>query len=110
MAETFNNIERLEDEYYDYYTIELGDNLYQISIKYNINPELLAALNGLNLNDYIYPGQVLMIPRGGYSYYLTKEGDTLETVANIFDSTLDNVLKNNNVIYLLSGQLLAKKN
>ena len=35
--------QRLENEYYEYYTIKSGDNLYQISKKYNINPELLMA-------------------------------------------------------------------
>ena len=102
--------QRLENEYYEYYTIKSGDNLYQISKKYNINPELLMALNGLNANDYIYPGQTLMIPKSGYSYYLTKEGDTLDTVANTFNNSVSELLNNNNVIYLLDGQLLVKKN
>lgn len=105
-----NNGKRLENEYYEYYTIKTGDNLYQISKRYNVNPELLTALNGLNPNDYIYPGQVIMIPKSGYSYYLTKEGDTLDTVANTFGNSVDELLKNNNVIYLLDGQLLVKKN
>lgn len=105
-----DNQNRLENEYYEYYTIQSGDNLYQISKKYNINPDLLAALNGLNLNDYIYPSQVLMIPKSGYSYYLTKEGDTLDTVANTFGSSVNEILNNNQIIYLLEGQLLVKKN
>ncbi len=105
-----NELKRLENEYYEYYTIKSGDSLYQIAKKYNINPELLTALNGLNPNDYIYPGQVIMIPKSGYSYYLTKEGDTLDTVANTFGSSVNEVLKNNKVLYLLDGQLLVKKN
>lgn len=104
------NLKRLEAEYYEYYTIKTGDNLYQISKKYNINPDLLAALNGLNMNDYIYPGQVIMIPKGGYSYYLTKEGDTIDTVANTFGVNVDTLLQNNKILYLLDGQLLVKKN
>ena len=98
----FNNmccaedLKRLEAEYYEYYNIKTGDNLYQIARKYNINPDLLAALNGLNMNDYIYPGQVLMIPKSGYSYYLTKEGDTIDTVANTFGKP--NIPNNNPTI------------
>ena len=34
-----NDLKRLENEYYEYYTIKSGDNLYQIARKYNINPE-----------------------------------------------------------------------
>lgn len=104
------NIERLEDQYYEYYTIKSGDTLYQIARRYNINPDLLASMNGLNMNDYIYPGQNLMIPKSGFSYYLTKEGDTIDTVANTFGINVDNLLENNKILYLLDGQLLVKKN
>lgn len=106
----FSDLKRLENDYYEYYTIKSGDSLYQIARKYNINPELLASLNGLNMNDYIYPGQMIMIPKGGYSYYLTKEGDTIDTVANTFGISVENLLNNNKVLYLLDGQLLVKKN
>lgn len=104
------DLKRLENEYYEYYTIKTGDNLYQIAKKYNINPDLLAALNGLNMNDYIYPGQVIMIPKSGYSYYLTKEGDTIDTVANTFGVSVNSLLNDNKILYLLDGQLLVKKN
>lgn len=102
--------QRLKNDYYEYYTIKTGDNLYQIAKRYNINPELLAALNGLNASDYIYPGQVLMIPKSGYSYYLTKEGDTIDTVANTFGVPVESLLRDNKILYLLDGQLLVKKN
>lgn len=105
-----NDLKRLENEYYEYYTIKSGDTLYQIARKYNINPDLLASLNGLNMNDYIYPSQMIMIPKSGYSYYLTKEGDTIGTVANTFGIDVDTLLKDNNILYLLDGQLLVKKN
>ena len=105
-----NNYKRLEDQYYEYYTIKSGDSLYQIARRYNINPDLLASLNGLNMNDYIYQGQNLMIPKSGYSYYLTKEGDTIDMVANTFGVNVDTLLKDNQILYLLDGQLLVKKN
>ena len=45
------NYRKQDDEiYYEYYTIKRGDNLYQIAKNYNVNPSLLAALNGLDLN------------------------------------------------------------
>ena len=44
-----------KETYFDYYTIDKGDNLYKISRKYNINPNLLASLHGLDMNDYIFP-------------------------------------------------------
>lgn len=95
--------------YFDYYTIEKGDNLYKISKEYNINPNLLASLNGLNISDYIYPGQILLVPNQHYSYYITKSGDTLENVAKTFDVKMDKLLNDNKTIYLLEGQMLVKK-
>lgn len=97
------------DTYFDYYTIDKGDNLYKISKKYNINPNLLASLNGLNIDDYIYPGQVLLIPNSNYSYYITKSGDTLDMVANTFNVSKDKLLNDNKTIYLLEGQMIVKK-
>ncbi len=99
-----------EENYFNYYVIEKGDNLYEIGRKYNINPELLASMNGLDLDDYIYPNQEILIPKSGYSYYITKEGDTLETVSDTFKITQEKLMENNPVIYLLSGQILVKKN
>ncbi|UKI29308.1 MAG: LysM peptidoglycan-binding domain-containing protein [Clostridium sp.] len=43
--------------------LKRGDNLYQIAKNYNVNPSLLAALNGLDLNEFIYPNQVIMVPK-----------------------------------------------
>lgn len=99
-----------QEKYFNYYVIENGDSLYAIARRYNINPELLASMNGLDMNDYIYPNQELLIPKSGYSYYITKEGDTINTVSNIFKQTENEVLKNNPTIYLLAGQIMVKKN
>ena len=95
--------------YFEYYKIKSGDTLYGIARKYNINPDLLASLNGLNDNDYIYPDQIILIPKSEYSYYITKSGDTLDGVANVFGIDIDSLLNQNEVIYLLDGQLLVKK-
>lgn len=99
-----------KEQYFNYYVIESGDNLYGIARRYNINPELLASMNGLDLEDYIYPNQEILIPKSGYSYYITKDGDTIDTVANIFKSSKDELLDNNSVIYLLAGQIMVKRN
>lgn len=99
----------MNDTYFTYYKIEKGDNLYEISRRYNINPKLLAAINGIGNNEYIYPGQELMIPKSGYSYYITGEGDTLTGVAEAFKTTKENVLRFNKTIYLLPEQLLVYK-
>ena len=99
-----------KEKYFEYYTIEKGDNLYSIAKRYNINPDLLAILNGLNSDDYIYPNQQILIPKSNYSYYVTKEGDTLDIVSKRFNISKKELIDNNDIIYLLEGQLLVKKN
>lgn len=99
-----------QESYFTYYTVNKGDSLYQIARKYNINPSLLALLNGLNMEDYIYPNQRLIIPKSGYSFYITKDGDTLEIVRDKFNKNWEDILKYNETIYLLPGQLMINKN
>ena len=103
MIDNFNN------PFYYSYEIKNGDTLYQISKKYNVNTKLLAELNGLDLDDYIYPGQVLLIPRKDVSYYITKKGDTLKIVSDIFDVNQNDIIKQNSTIYLDEGQMLYFK-
>lgn len=97
------------DTYFDYYKIEKGDTLYKIGKEYNINPSLLASLNGLDENDYIYPNQMILVPNKNYSYYITKSGDTLQMVADTFEVSPEKVIKDNKTIYLLEGQMIVKK-
>ena len=95
--------------YFSYYTIEQGDTIYAIARKYNINPSLLSAMNGLKDEDYIYPGQEILIPKNNFSYYLTAEGDTLNMVSSMFKKPIEQVISENETIYLLPGQLLVSK-
>ena len=96
----------LNNSFYDTYEIKKGDTLYQISKEFNVNTKLLAEINGLNLEDYIYPGQVLLIPKKNVSYYITKEGDTLNSISNIFGVEEDDLVDQNKTIYLQEGQII----
>ena len=98
-----------KEMYFNTYLIEKGDNLYSIARRYNINPSLLAALNGLNMDDYIYPNEQILIPKAGYSYYITAPGDTLELVAKEFGVPKDKLLNENETVYLMEGQLLVNR-
>jgi len=114
MFEKENNRENVivpknNQNYFNYYTIEKGDSLYGIARRYNINPELLAGLNGLSMDDYIYPNQEILIPKSGFSYYITKDGDTVDMVANLFKTGSENLIRENGVVYLAEGQVLVNK-
>ncbi len=104
----FNNM-NIESPYYMIYEIKKGDSLYKISKEFNVNTKLLSELNGLNMDDYIYPGQMLLVPKKDVSYYITKEGDTLKIVGSIFNVDEIDIVKNNETIYLLPGQMLYYK-
>lgn len=99
----------MNNELYDTYIIKKGDTLYAIGKKYNINPELLSLVNGLKMEDYIYENQEIMIPKSGYSYYLTKSGDNLNDILDLFNVDYREFNKVNNRILLEEGQLFAYK-
>ena len=100
--------ENMSQDFFDIYKIEKGDSLYKISNEFNVNPVLLATLNGLNIDDYIYPEQEILVPKNGYMYYITTEGDTIDLVADKFGINNEFLMKDN-TIYLLPGQLLIHK-
>lgn len=102
-------VPKVSDVYFNTYKIDKGDTLYGISKKYNVNPNLLASLNGINQDDYIYPNQEILIPKSGYSYYITAEGDTLSMVKDLFKTDYKDLLDQNKTIYLLPEQLLVFK-
>lgn len=103
-------VPKTSSNYFDYYTVTSGDNLYQIATKSGIDYNLLAQINGIDVNDYIYPNQKIMIPKKGVNFYITKEGDTLEELANKLRTNVNNLLMQNRRIYLLPEQLVVYKN
>lgn len=97
------------NQYFDMYNIQKGDTLYEIARRYNTDYNLLALLNGLNVNDYIYPDTVIMVPKRDIKYYITKENDTINSVNRLLGSDMDRLLNENNNIYLKEGQLIVYK-
>ena len=87
---------------YNTYVVKKGDNLYNIAKRYNVEEKTIELLNGLKENEYIYPGQKLLIPKD--NVYVTKENDT---VKKLLDSgiTLDNLYN----IYLENDQIIFYK-
>ena len=94
------------NENFIYYRIKEGDSLYKISSENNIDVDILAEINGLDLYDYLYPNQIIMIPKEGVKLYITKEGDTLRSISNATKTSLNTLVNANNNIYLLPEQLI----
>ena len=99
----------MNEEYFDYYTVNKGDTLYQIASLTKLNPTLLASLNGLNETDYIYPNQVLLIPKSGSILYITTIGDTINEIIKNLGISADELMKQNSKIYLQPEQLIVYK-
>ena len=94
---------------FDTYIIEKGDTLYNIAKKYSTNFKILQQLNGLEADDYVYPGQKILIPKGDMEIYIVNENETLIDVSKKLGISIDNLLKYNSKIYLYPEQLLFFK-
>ncbi len=88
------------------YMVQKGDNVYEIARKYNVDYETLLAINGLNKDDYIYPNQELIIPNSNFNIYVTKDNDSLATVAAKLGASQTDLIRDNATIYLLPEQLI----
>ena len=91
------------------YLIKNGDTLYMIAKNYNVNPKTLAILNGLDMDDYIYPNQEIIIPNDNIDIYVTKNGDTMETLLSNFNTTLERLNMDNKNIFLQEDQIIIRK-
>jgi len=94
---------------YDYYKVKQGDTLYNIAVKYNTTVPMIASINGIKQTDYIYPGQIILVPKSNIKTYITKAGDTLSSVANYFKVSNQKIITDNKGIYLLPEQLIIVK-
>lgn len=88
------------------YFVKKGDSLYSIAEKYNTDPTILAEINGLKLYDYIYPNQIIIVPKSNTKLYITKEGDTIRNLLDSGKVNLSDLEKYNKNIYLIPGQLI----
>jgi len=89
------------------YTIQPGDSLYLIGLKFGTNAAALINANGLKSAE-IYPGQTLTIPRQLQGQHIVTTGDTLYLLAKRYGTTIDALVKLNGLktTELLPGQAL----
>ncbi len=100
------------------YTIQVGDTLSEIALKYNVTLAELAAHNGISNPDLIFAGRTLAIPADGASSaptaaaqtYTVQAGDTLGIIAERFGVRTTRLAQANNIanINLIEvGQVLV---
>lgn len=91
---------------FNYYKVKKGDTLYKIAKENNITTDLLSQINGLEKDEYIYENQTILVPKNDVTLYITKTGDTIETISEFFKAPSADIIYSNNNIYLLPGQLI----
>lgn len=99
-----------ESDQYDTYTVKKGDSLYKIANEYNTTVDELMKLNNLSSN-LLSIGQKILIPKQNESQdfdYIVKLGDTLYSIANKYNTTVNEIksLNNLNSNLLTVGQTL----
>jgi LysM repeat protein len=105
------------------YVVKAGDTLQTIASRYGTTWYAIAAANGLVNANFIYAGQRLIIPTGGYTpptnpspqpqpnpgTYTVQPGETLQTIAAKFGTTWQAIAAANNLPnanYIYTGQRL----
>ncbi len=107
------------------YTVQPGDNLWDISRTYKVSYRKIAGWNNMAPKDTLHPGQTLVIwqPRSGSSSvalnksrkhiskvnYTIRKGDSLSVIADRFNVSVADIKKWNtlNKKYLQPGQKLT---
>ena len=82
---------------YDNYIVQKGDNLFELSKKYDTDVEKLKQINNLG-TDFLNVGQVLKVPKIKENIYIVKKGDSLYSIAKKFNTTVDKIKDINNLI------------
>ena len=96
----YTNTPYLEPNTSEQYTVQRGDTLYSISKKFNISINKIKELNNLESN-IILPGQILIIKEQTTppqpTTYKVQKGDTLYSISQQFNTTVDEIKKLNNI-------------
>lgn len=86
------------------YTVKKGDTLSAIAKKYNTTYQKIASDNGIKNPNLIRIGQVLKIntnqkntSTSSITYYTVKKGDTLSAIAKKYGTSVNNIVKLNNI-------------
>lgn len=97
-----------------YYIVKKGDSLYSVALKYNMSANELKELNNLTSN-ILSVGQKLRVNKeipSSANTYKVVAGDNLYSIANKYNTTVDELKKLNNLTSnnLSIGQVLIIEN
>jgi N-acetylmuramoyl-L-alanine amidase len=120
-ADKKQNNDELDELTATYYKVKCGDTLFSVAKHFNTKVALLLKLNKLKLEDPLFVGRKIMVParktenkintnlastaankksdgrKKSSKYYTVKKGDTLVIVAKNNSTTVNQLLKINNM-------------
>jgi len=81
------------------YTVKKGDTLSGIANKYGTTVNKLVEINNISNPNLIYPGQKIKVNGSATQVitYTIKKGDTLSEIAKKYNTTVDKLVKDNNI-------------
>ena len=88
---------------YTVYTVVSGDNLYNIARRYNLDVKDIVDYNNLSTTNLsigqrlLIPTKTVPTPSEGYQTYIVKKGDNLYSIANKYNTTVDEIKRKNNL-------------
>lgn len=88
---------------YTVYTVVSGDNLYNIARRYNLDVNDIVDYNNLSTTNLsigqrlLIPTKTVPTPSEGYQTYIVKKGDNLYSIANKYNTTVDEIKSLNNL-------------
>lgn len=92
--------EKPETGNYTVYMVKSGDSLYSIARKYGLTVDELVSYNNLSSTN-LKLNQQLLIPKKDTiveeDVYTVKSGDTLYSIAQKYNTTIDDIMKLNNL-------------
>lgn len=95
MSEQAKNRRQTGDKTAITYTVQTGDTLSEIAMKYGTTYQELARINNIANPNVIYPGQVIKINTTSETTYTVKSGDTLSGIASKYGTTWQKLYEKN---------------
>jgi membrane-bound lytic murein transglycosylase D len=81
------------------YTVQSGDNLWEIARKFGMSATSLREMNGLGRSSTIMPGQKLKVSgsqqSGEFVVHRVERGDTISSIAAKYETTVNKILEAN---------------
>ena len=93
------------------HTIQPGENLFRIALRYGVGMDAIAQANGITDIRHIYAGQQLVIPNFDStpavvenpmiaiepSYHIVQRGESLNMIAQTYGLSMERLLQSNNL-------------